>query len=240
MRIALIGYGKMGRTIEKIALSQGHSISVIIDIDNHKDIGNISPENTDVVIEFTQPESAFDNISACLRQKIPVVSGTTGWTEKIQAIRALCDEHKGAFFYASNYSIGVNLFFVLNEYLASLMRNYPEYKVSLEEIHHTEKKDAPSGTAITLAEGILPNYPAKKIWTNSDSGKEDELPILSFREPEVPGTHRVIYQSLIDSIEIKHTAFSREGFAKGALLAAEWLPGKQGLFGMRDLLKVKL
>jgi 4-hydroxy-tetrahydrodipicolinate reductase len=239
MKIMLIGYGKMGRTIENSAKSRGHEISHIIDVSNQEDLKNIRKGDADVAIEFTQPESAVRNLRTCMLNGIPVVCGTTGWLDHRPEIEQLCKDTKGAFFYASNYSIGVNIFFCLNEKLAEVMKQFPEYRADIEEIHHTEKKDSPSGTAITLAEGLLENYPAKKSWVNHPSPNAAELSILSKRIPNVPGTHTIHYTSAIDTIEITHTAHSREGFASGAVLAAEFLHGKQGVFGMNDLLAIQ-
>lgn len=235
MKITLIGYGKMGKTIEQIAVQRGHQISHIIDVSNAQDLQNIKKGDTDVVIEFTQPESAFENVKYCVENQIPVVCGTTGWLEKRLVIEQICQEKKSAFFYASNYSIGVNIFFKINQILAKMMNPYPQYEVSIEEIHHTEKKDAPSGTAITLAEGIIEHLERKKGWKLAEHGT-NQVTITALREPNVAGTHTVFYQSEIDTIEIKHTAHSRQGFALGAVLAAEWLKDKQGIFGMNDLL----
>ncbi|MFW5761550.1 MAG: 4-hydroxy-tetrahydrodipicolinate reductase [Cyclobacteriaceae bacterium] len=238
MRIALIGYGKMGKTIEKIADDRGHQISFTVDQGEEEKIQQISPDNTDVAIEFTQPEAAFDNIKNLLHKKVPVVSGTTGWLDKKPEIEKICEQENGAFFYASNYSIGVNIFFKLNEYLAEVMSHFTEYDVKMEEIHHTEKKDAPSGTAITLAEGILAHLKRKKQWLNEASEAADILPIASKRIDKVPGTHTINYYSLVDNIEIKHTAHSREGFAKGAVAVAEWIKDKKGVLSMNDFLKI--
>ncbi len=235
MKITLIGYGKMGKTIEQIATQRGHQISHIIDVSNAHDLKTIKKEDTDVAIEFTQPESAFENVRYCVENQIPVVCGTTGWLDKKSVVEQVCQEKKGAFFYASNYSIGVNIFFKINQILAKMMNSYPQYKVSIEEIHHTEKKDAPSGTAITLAEGIIENLERKKGWNLSED-TADQIKITAIREANVAGTHTVFYQSDIDTIEIKHIAHSRQGFALGAVLAAEWLKDKQGVFGMNDLL----
>lgn len=238
MKIALVGYGKMGKTIEQIAISKGHTISYIIDKDNNADLVNITPSNTDVAIEFTSPEVAYSNIKTLISNGVAVVCGSTGWLEHRPEIEALTQERKGSFFYASNYSLGVNIFFHLNKVLARIMQNFAgEYHLWTEEIHHTEKKDAPSGTAITLAEGILENFPTKEKWVNLLSDDEKELSIVSKRIDKVPGTHTINYDSKIDSIEIKHTAHSREGFASGAVLAAEWLKGRVGAFGMDDMLK---
>lgn len=241
MNILLLGYGKMGKTIEQIALERGHQIAGRIDADNYTDLENLGPDEVDVVIEFSSPESAVDNITYCLKRGWPVVCGTTGWLSHRAEIETMCRETKGAFFYASNYSIGVNLFFRLNKTLAQFMHNYPSYHVSMTEIHHIEKKDAPSGTAITLAEGILEQLPAKHRWVSSEAGNgtdtgNDAIEIASLREGNVPGTHTVRYESDVDRIEITHQAHSRQGFAVGAVVAAEWLAGKEGVFGMDDLL----
>ena len=238
MKIALVGYGKMGKTIEQIALTKGHTISFAIDKDNVDDLQKINPSNTDVAIEFTNPEVAFNNIRTLVSNGVPVVCGSTGWLERKPEVEQLAKEKGGAFFYASNFSLGVNIFFHLNKVLARIMKDYgQEYDLWTEEIHHTEKKDAPSGTAITLAEGILQNYPSKNKWVNERSNNKEELSIVSKRIDKVPGTHIINYDSKIDSIEIKHTAHSREGFASGAVLAAEWLKDKKGSFGMDDMLK---
>ncbi|MDB5242290.1 MAG: dihydrodipicolinate reductase [Spirosoma sp.] len=242
MNILLLGYGKMGKTIERIALERGHHIAGRINIDNVADLDQIQPGDVDAVIEFSSPESAVSNLTYCLEHGWPVVCGTTGWLGHRADIEALCLAKKGAFFYASNYSIGVNLFFKLNKTLAQFMRNYPSYRVSMTEIHHTEKKDAPSGTAITLAEGVMEHLSHKRRWTVSEAGGEpvaaadDAIDIESLREGTVPGTHTVRYESDVDRIEIAHVAHSREGFALGAVMAAEWLVGREGVFGMDDLL----
>ncbi len=236
MRITLIGYGKMGKTIEQIARDRGHEISHIIDLNNQSDLFQLTRQETDAAIEFTQPESAFENLKYCVKQQIPVVSGTTGWLERKPELERVCQESQGAFFYASNFSIGVNIFFKLNQFLAKLMSKQTAYQIEMEEIHHTEKKDAPSGTAITLAEAILEAHPQKQKWINEPSKQAEELSIISKREPQVPGTHQIVYQSEIDRIEIKHEAFSRNGFALGAVLATEWLQDKTGVFGMDDML----
>jgi len=241
MKILLLGYGKMGKTIEQLALSRGHEIAGRIDLGNRADLDSLGREDVDVVIEFSSPESAAENLKACLRKGWPVVCGTTGWLSQRTEIEALTSETGGAFFYASNYSIGVNLFFRLNKVLAQFMRNYPSYKVSMTEIHHTEKKDAPSGTAITLAEGLLEHLPHKSRWAHLEEVTgEDEaaIPIESLREGTVPGTHVIRYQSEVDTIEISHEAHSRQGFALGAVVAAEWLVGREGVFGMDDLLNL--
>ncbi|WP_018342235.1 4-hydroxy-tetrahydrodipicolinate reductase [Cytophaga aurantiaca] len=237
MRIALIGYGKMGKTIERIAIERGHTISAIIDVHNKEDIKTLNGSVADVAIEFSQPESAFLNISHCIENNLPIVSGTTGWLKKKPVLDEICRQNNGSFFYASNYSIGVNIFFHLNKVLAGLMKKFPEYSIEMEEIHHTEKKDAPSGTAITLAEGLMSQNPSKTKWVNEPTENGDELEIVSKRIDNVAGTHSVFYNSPIDTIEIKHTAHSREGFAQGAVMAAEWTAKNRGVFGMNDLLK---
>jgi 4-hydroxy-tetrahydrodipicolinate reductase len=233
----LIGYGKMGKAIEQIALKRGHTVPVIIDMNNGADLKKITSKDVDAAIEFTQPESAFENIKQCIENGVPIVSGTTGWLEKRPEIEALCKAKGGAFFYASNYSVGVNLFFHFNKYLARIMNKHPEYEVATEEIHHTAKKDAPSGTGITLAEGILENIDRKTKWVNEESKNANELSIVSKRIDPYPGEHTIVYSSAIDNIEIKHTAHSREGFATGAVMAAEFVAGKKGIFGMEDMLK---
>lgn len=224
MQILLLGYGKMGQVIEQIALERGHTIAGRINIDNRHELDTIPVDGVDVVIEFSTPESAVENIRYALQQGWPVVCGTTGWLNQRDEIEKLCAETKGAFFYASNYSIGVNLFFRLNKVLASFMKSYPSYKVSMTEIHHTQKLDAPSGTAITLAEGL------------HAEGLGQNLAIESRREGTVPGTHTVRYDSDVDRIEISHVAHSRQGFALGAVVAAEWIIGRAGIFNMDDLL----
>ena len=233
----LIGYGKMGKIIEQIALQRGHTVPVKINSKNTADLKNITSKDVDAVIEFTQPENAFGNIKQCIENGIPVVSGTTGWLDRKLEIEALCKTKGGAFFYASNYSVGVNLFFHFNKYLAKIMNTHPEYSVSTEEIHHTAKKDAPSGTGITIAEGILENIHSKKRWVNRETKNAEELSIVSKRIDPYPGEHTVIYSSPIDTIEITHTAHNREGFATGAVMAAEFVANKKGVFGMEDLLK---
>jgi 4-hydroxy-tetrahydrodipicolinate reductase len=234
MEIILLGYGKMGKTIEKVALGRGHKISARIDIDNATEFETASG---DVAIEFSHPDAAFDNVKKCIEKSLPVVCGTTGWLDRKTEIETLCKQNNSAFFYASNYSLGVNIFFKVNEYIARMMNNLPEYEIEMDEIHHTEKKDAPSGTAITLAEGIINNVKRKKKWVNRKTGRPEDLFIESFRIDQVPGTHVVKYESPIDDIEIKHIAHSREGFAKGAVMVAEWLKDKHGIFTMDDFLK---
>lgn len=236
LNIALIGYGKMGKAIEEIALQRGHTISLKIDIDT---ASQFTPENLracDVAIEFTSPHSAVENITKCLSAGIPVVSGSTGWLEQWQEVKTHCEAVNGSLVYASNYSVGVNIFFELNSLLARLMDPHGEYDVTLEEIHHTEKRDAPSGTAITLAEQILENLGRKKQWVNQAAVQPAELSIISERIDPAPGTHKVKYSSPIDDIEIIHTAHNRKGFATGAVLAAEFIKAKKGIFSMKDVL----
>ena len=232
MNVALFGYGKMGRLIEQVAIRRNHNIAAIKDVDTPE----IDLSNIDVGIDFSTPEAAFENITTCLENGIPVVSGTTGWLDRFDDIKALCDEHQGAFLYASNFSLGVNLFFALNSYLAELMSSFDDYKGTIEEIHHVHKLDAPSGTAISLAEGIIDK--TSYLGWELNSKTENKIPITSKREGEIPGTHTVQYHSDVDDIEIKHTAHSREGFALGAVIAAEWLQGKSGVFGMKDVLNI--
>lgn len=225
----------MGKVIEGIALKRNHVIVGKIDPVSGLNFDFKTP--VDVAIEFTTPESALANVRLCLQNKIPVLSGTTGWLKDKSVADQLCTETNGTFFYASNYSLGVNLFFKLNEKLASMMKGLDEYEVSIDETHHTQKKDAPSGTAITLAEGILNNLPSKKQWVKSETSNKEDLVIRSFREDPAPGTHAVKYASATDDIEIIHTAHSRDGFALGAVLVAEWLPGQKGILGMDQFLK---
>lgn len=231
MKIALVGYGKMGKIIDVIATERGHEVVARL----NETPTSASLNNPDVVIEFSQPEGAFDNIASCLALGIPVVCGTTGWLDRKSEVERMAEEKGTAFLYGSNFSLGVNLFFALNEKLAPLMRPFGEYGVQLEEIHHTHKKDAPSGTAISLAEGILKHDDRFSGW-KLDQTQGERLGIVAFREDEVPGTHRVYYRSEVDEIEIKHTAFNRNGFALGAVVAAEWIKGKQGVFSMKDVL----
>lgn len=237
-RIAIIGYGKMGKTIEKIAIERGNTVPVIIDAHNVADLTTTTLDQVDVAIEFTRPESAYANIVALIKNNVPVVCGTTGWLDKQAEVTQLTKENNTAFFYASNYSVGVNLFFHLNKKLAQLINKFSEYNVEMEEIHHIHKLDAPSGTAITLAEGLIENLDRKNEWELDNESAADKINIKHKREGEVPGTHIITYSSLVDSIEIKHTAHNRQGFALGAVLAAEFLVGKKGLFGMDDLLKL--
>ncbi|MCL6260586.1 4-hydroxy-tetrahydrodipicolinate reductase [Aquiflexum sp. TKW24L] len=238
MNILLLGYGKMGKIIGDIAESRGHHIVGKINIENRQDLDLMDLSQIDVAIEFSTPESAVENINWAIERGIPVVSGTTGWLDSKPMVEQLTRHYNTAFFYASNFSIGVNIFFKVNRFLASLMKDQPEYKVSMEEIHHTEKKDAPSGTAITLAEGVIQEIPRINNWT-LDSGlveNEQVLPIISKRIDPAPGTHIVRYQSDIDDIKITHTAHSRKGFALGAVLVAEWIKNKKGVLSMDEFL----
>ncbi len=232
MKIALLGYGRMGKTIERIALERGHEIVLKID---YNDTG-YDIKKADVAIDFSDPTAAYDNIKNCIMNKTPVVCGTTGWLSKYDDIVSFCQTMKGSFVYASNFSVGVNLFFNLNEYLAKMMKNIKDYNVQMEEVHHIHKLDAPSGTAITLAEQIL-NNSNKEDWS-IERETENDLLINVKREGEVPGTHSIRYRSKVDAIEIKHTAHNRDGFALGAVIAAEWLLDKEGVFGMKDVLNI--
>ena len=236
MKIALIGYGKMGKAIEEIAVSKGHEIVLKIDLSNTSDFTKENIQKANVAIEFTGPETAFENISKCIQWGVPVISGSTGWLDHFEKAKKLCEEKKGCLIYASNFSIGVNLFFEINKQVAALMEPYAHYDVSMTEIHHTEKKDAPSGTAISLAEQILANIGRKNKWVNEISSETSDLIIRSERIDPAPGTHSVTYESSIDSIEITHTAHTRKGFAGGAVLAAEFANQKIGTFTMKDVL----
>lgn len=236
MKIALIGYGKMGKAIEAIALRRGHQVVLTIDADNLNDFTAEKLSQAEVAIEFTGPHSAAENVLRCIEYGVPLVCGSTGWLHRWAEAEARCKARNGTLLYASNFSVGVNLFFELNKYLAGLMQGHPEYRIELEEIHHTQKKDAPSGTAITLAEQILERVQRVQKWINEPSQTAGELPIISKRVDPAPGTHHVRYQSDIDDIEIIHTAHSREGFATGAVLAAEFIRDKKGIFSMKDVL----
>ena len=233
MKIALLGYGKMGKEIEKIALERGHSI--VLKVDKNSKPYNIT--SADIAIDFSTPLAAYQNISNCIHHHIPVISGTTGWLQQYETITTLCQQKKGAFIYASNFSLGVNIFFELNKYLAKMMQHLTQYQVSIEETHHTKKVDAPSGTAITLAEDIIKQNSRLKNWELGVTNSNTTLPITAKRIENVPGTHNVKYSSKVDSIAINHTAFNREGFALGAIIAAEWLHGKTGVYTMKDVLK---
>jgi len=232
MNIALLGYGKMGKAIETIAIKRGHKIVLKVS----RDTKGFTLKNVDVAIDFSIPSSAFNNISNCIHQNTPVISGTTGWLDEYDNIVSLCNKNKGAFLYASNFSLGVNIFFEVNKTLAKLMKGLPDYKVGIEEIHHTQKLDAPSGTAITLAEAII-KQSKHKNWT-LEAPKPKEIGILAKRIKNVPGTHEINYESEVDSISIKHTAHNREGFALGAVIAAEWIFDKTGVYTMKDVLNI--
>ena len=244
MKIALLGYGKMGKIIEKIATDRKHEIVLKIDFDNLHELTPDNLKQADVAIEFTTPSSVISNINACFEAGVPVVVGTTGWYDKLDEIKQQCEAGKHTLLYATNFSVGVNIFFHINKVLARLMNNYPYYEVQVEEIHHTQKLDSPSGTAITIAEGIIENLDAKKNWANvlvADGKDSDDnvgnsaLLIESYRMDSVPGTHTVIYDSEVDSIEFKHTAHNRNGFALGAVLAAEWLKDNSGFHSINDM-----
>ncbi|GMQ26807.1 4-hydroxy-tetrahydrodipicolinate reductase [Algoriphagus sp. oki45] len=238
MNILLLGYGKMGKIIGEIAESRGHQLVGRINLENRDELETINPKEVDAIIEFSQPESAVENIKWGLDRGLPVVSGTTGWLSRKAEVEAMANTSVGAFFYASNFSIGVNIFFKVNAYLAKLMNEANEYKIGIEEIHHTEKKDAPSGTAITLAEGIIENISSKSSWnlTGQSPDSERSIPITSKRIDPAPGTHIIQYSSDIDTIELIHTAHSRKGFALGAVLVAEWIKDKKGVLSMDDFL----
>ncbi len=231
MKIALVGYGKMGKIIDEIATKRGHE--VVARLKETPTAENLN--GADVAIEFSLPEVAYENVKACLEDKVPVICGTTGWLERKTEIEQIAVDNGTAFLYGSNFSLGVNLFFALNEKLADLMKNVDEYSCQLEEIHHIHKLDAPSGTAISIAEGIFKHNPKFEAW-KLDETQGNQLGIFAIREDEVPGTHSVYYRSEVDEIEIKHTAYNRNGFALGAVVAAEWIIGKKGNFGMKDVL----
>ena len=234
MKIAILGYGRMGKTIEQIALDRNHEIVY----KTSEKINTEELQKAEVAIDFSIPDAAFENITTCFKNNIPVVSGTTGWLDRYEEAVKICNENKGAFIYASNFSLGVNLFFQLNENLAKLMSKFKEYTVAIEEIHHTKKLDKPSGTAITLTESILPHTQKEdwKLVEEDEKASANQIPVVAKREEDVKGTHSIKYSSAIDDIEIKHTAHSREGFALGAVIAAEWLSDKTGVFTMKDVL----
>lgn len=234
MKIALLGYGKMGKVIERIALERGHEI--VLKKSRNANFDGL--QNADVAIDFSIPNAAVENISTCFENGIPVISGTTGWLEHYPKMLQLCETKQGAFIYGSNFSLGVNIFFELNEYLAKMMSQFTQYETSIQEIHHTQKLDAPSGTAITLADQII-NHSDYSSWALDKAKNPDELVINAERIPNVPGTHIITYQSAVDTIEIKHEAHNREGFALGAVVAAEWIIGKKGIFSMKDVLNLK-
>jgi 4-hydroxy-tetrahydrodipicolinate reductase len=242
MKIAILGYGKMGRIIEQFAIERGHEIVLKVNIDNLDDLSIPNLQNADVAIDFSTPDSALSNIEICFEANLPIVVGTTGWYGHLQEVKNKCEESNNTLLYASNFSIGVNVFFFVNKMLAKIMNRYPQYEVQVEEIHHTEKLDSPSGTAMTIAEGIISELNRKNEWTNEliGSGEElvpkpDQLLIESHRIEDVPGTHTVIYSSEVDDIEFKHKAHSRAGFALGAVMAAEWLEEKTGFFNITDM-----
>lgn len=239
MKIALFGYGKMGRTIEEWTRDTEDEVVLRIDRERATTLSAADLRQADVVIEFTQPDAAFANVKRCLEAGVPVVSGTTAWLDRMPEVREWVARHDGAFFHAPNFSIGVNLFFALNRYLARIMEGREEYDVRLREIHHTRKLDSPSGTAVHLAEAILEELSRKTSWREADSGKPEELLIHAERIDPTPGTHEIRYTSAIDDIEIRHVAHSREGFAKGAIAAARWLIGRRGCFGMSDMLTIE-
>jgi 4-hydroxy-tetrahydrodipicolinate reductase len=243
MKLALFGYGKMGKTIERIAIDAGDQIVLRIDSKNSSSVTEAELKSADVVIEFSRPDTAVANMKRCLFAGMPVVSGTTGWYDQLPVLQEICQEVNGSLFYASNFSIGVNLFFEINKRLAEVMAHHPSYSPSLFETHHIHKLDAPSGTAITLAEQIIQRTPTIKRWRSYPFGSlpisdKDTLPIFHSREDEVPGTHMVSYHSAQDRLDITHTAFTREGFASGALTAAHWLKDKKGVFTMSDMLQL--
>lgn len=240
MKIALLGYGKMGKAIAQVVAEQYancHEIVLCIDSKNRGEIGVSSLQMADVVIEFSRPEAVFDNLMLCFAARVPVVCGTTGWQHLyLDNIKEICETQGQALLHAANFSVGVQIFLALNRYLAGLMKNQTEYALQIDEIHHTQKLDAPSGTALLLAGDIMAQNPHKHSWINHESSQNDQIPILSHRQPDVKGTHIVRYTSPIDSLEISHVAHSRQGFAQGAVIAAEWLQGKKGVFTMRDVL----
>ena len=238
MRILLVGYGKMGKAVEHVALKRGHHIVHKIDLDNCTTLAAIDPKTVDVAVEFSQPAAAYGNICQCLAKNIPVISGTTGWLARTEELHACCKEHQGTFFYAANFSIGMNLLFKVNAFLAKCMDPFSEYDITLEEEHHLEKQDVPSGTAITLAEDIIKNIHRKKAWGITPTQQEGVLDILVKRTLDVVGTHTVTYTSPLDTLEIKHTAHSRTGFALGVMLVAEWIRDKKGILGIEDFLKL--
>ncbi len=238
MKIALLGYGTMGQTIDKMASAKGHEVCLRIDANNRSSLTIEELQTADVVIEFSRPEAALDNILLAIEAGVPIVSGTTGWLDHLEAVKEKLHASEGAFLYASNFSIGVNIFFALNRYLAELMNRAPQYDVALHEIHHIRKLDAPSGTAITLAEDAIAKLDRKQDWAYQDSLNPDQLYVSASRIADTPGTHQINYRSDIDQIKIEHQAFNRRGFAEGAVLAAEWIIGKKGYFNMQDVLGI--
>jgi len=237
MKIALIGYGKMGKTIERIAKERGHEIVSVIDVDNTDDFESAAFKSADVAIEFTMPTVAQENVRRAFAAGVPLVCGTTGWIENLQKLKNEVQEKGNTLFWSSNFSLGVNVFMAVNKYLARLMNRFPEYDVEMTEVHHTQKLDAPSGTAITLAEGILENLERKTSWLKETASAPEEIAIKSIREGQVPGTHTIVYDCDVDTITITHEAKNREGLALGAVVAAEFTAGKKGFLGMNDLLK---
>ncbi len=238
MKAAIIGYGKMGREIEKILRERGHEVSLVIDQENQHELDAEHLEGVDVALEFTTPETAYDNLRRCIACHTPVVSGTTGWTARLEELKELCRKEEGsALFYASNFSLGVNLLFRLNRQLARLMNRFGQYEVSIEEVHHTQKKDAPSGTAITLAEAIIEEVERKTGWVNEAEAPHDAIAIRSVREGMIPGIHTITYSSADDTLELRHEIKHRRTLAEGAVIAAEFLCGKQGVYTMEDLLQ---
>jgi len=239
MKIALIGYGKMGKIVEQIAHNRGHEIVSIIDVDNSQDFESEAFKSADVAIEFTVPQVTLSNYKRAFEAGVPVVSGTTGWSEKLPEVKADVEKNGYTLFWASNFSLGVNIFAAVNKYLAKLVNDFPDYSVEMTEVHHTQKLDAPSGTAITLAEGIIENIDRKTVWAKEIATAPEQIAIKSIREGKIPGIHTIIYESDVDTISITHDAKSREGFALGAVIAAEFTAGKKGFLGMADLLKLQ-
>lgn len=237
MNVAIIGYGKMGHAIEAVLKERGHNVALVVDADNAGDICADKMAGIDVAIEFTAPDVAFDNITRAMRAGVPVVSGTTAWLDRFDEAAKVCEECGSALFYASNYSVGMNIFFKVNAMLARMMNGYPQYDVTIEEVHHTAKKDSPSGTAVTLAEGVLAGIDRKSRWVGQTTTVPEELEVIGIRRSVVPGTHTVTWESPVDAISIEHTAKGRESLALGAVLAAEFLVGKKGVFGMDDMMK---
>lgn len=238
MNIVIIGYGKMGREIEKAAVVRNHNIGLIIDIDNQADLNRKNLSDIDVAIDFSIPDSAYSNILKCFDYNIPIVSGTTGWHDKLEEIISVCIEKNQTFFYAANYSVGVNIFMELNKYLAAIMDRFPDYEITMEEIHHKQKLDAPSGTAIKLANDIIPSVKGKSKWELNKASDNSTIKITSYRKDNVTGIHKIIYESPMDTIEIQHSAKNRKGFALGALMAAEFIKDKKGYYTFNDLLQL--
>lgn len=239
MKIALLGYGKMGKEIEKIALERNHHVLLVIDVNNAQDLNDENLKKVDVAIDFSTPASAYKNINQCFQSGVPVVCGTTGWLDRYDEIVTRCKNESQTFFYSSNFSLGVNIFFALNRYLARIMNNYSDYDIAVKEIHHIHKLDAPSGTALTLAKDIIATIDRKKNWELNQASDKSVINIQAVREGEVPGTHIITYDSAVDSIEISHTAKSRKGLALGAVLAAEFIQGKKGCYSMQDIIKLE-